>query len=322
MTRMPRTVVSLSGGVGGAKLAHGLAQIVPAEELLIVANTGDDFTHLGLYISPDVDTLIYTLAGIADPERGWGCAAETWSFMTALDALGGPTWFRLGDRDLATHVLRTARLSAGATLSGVTRELSMQLGVGARLTPMSDDPVHTVLHTDEGALAFQEYFVHRQCRPAVHRIEFIGAADAQPAASLSATMQADAACAVILCPSNPYLSIDPILAVPGIRSWLAATAAAVIAVSPIVGGEALKGPAAKLLCELAGSSSALSVARHYAAFLDMFVLDRRDVELSGQIEALGIDVVVTDTIMRNNEDRRRLAGELIEWVARKDLHRD
>ncbi|HKZ72548.1 MAG TPA: 2-phospho-L-lactate transferase CofD family protein, partial [Steroidobacteraceae bacterium] len=237
---MSGRIVALSGGVGGAKLAQGLSQVTAPEELLIVAHTGDDFVHLGFHISPDVDTLLYTLGDVADRERGWGRADETWSFMDAVAALGGPAWFRLGDRDLATHVLRTQRLAQGATLSEATQELAARFGVRHLIAPMSDDPVRTIVHTDEGPLAFQDYFVRRQCHPRVHHLEFAGAASARPAPALAEAMRDEAARAIVVCPSNPYLSVDPILSVPGVRAWLEATAAPVIAVSPIIGGEAVK----------------------------------------------------------------------------------
>lgn len=311
MSAPRRPIVAFSGGVGGAKLAHGLARVLPAGELAVVANTGDDFEHLGLRICPDIDTLVYTLSETADATRGWGRAGESWQFMETLAALGGPDWFRLGDRDLAMHVLRTEGLRAGRSLSAVTRELASALGVATPLVPMSDDPVRTLLDTDEGPLDFQEYFVHRQCRPRVRGLEYRGAAAAQPAPGLAALTAADGARAIVLCPSNPYLSIDPILAVSGIRAWLGRRAAPVIAVSPIVGGEALKGPAAKMLRELAGASSALAVAEHYAGLLDVLVIDERDAGLAPRIEALGMSVHVTDTIMRSVADRERLAGHML-----------
>lgn len=306
-------IVALSGGVGGAKLAHGLARALGPEELVIVANTGDDFEHLGLTICPDIDTLLYTLAGLAHPERGWGRRDETWSFIDSLEALGGPGWFRLGDRDLALHVRRTQRLREGATLAQVTGELATALGIGPRIVPMSDQRVRTLLDTDEGRLEFQEYFVHRQCRPRVRAIRYSGAAAAQPSPPLAALLEAPVR-AVVLCPSNPYLSIDPVLAVPGVREWLARTPAPVIAVSPIVGGEALKGPAAKLLRELGGRSSVQAIAAHYADFLDVLLIDRRDAALAPEIEALGIAAHVTGTVMRDLEDRQRLAAAVLEHV--------
>jgi LPPG:FO 2-phospho-L-lactate transferase len=303
-------VLALSGGVGGAKLVAGLARVYEPGQLLIVANTGDDFEHLGLPISPDLDTVVYTLAGLADPERGWGRAGETWQCMEALAALGGPDWFRLGDRDLALHLWRRERLGAGVSLSTFTRELCERLGVPVEVVPMTDDRLATVLETDEGILGFQEYFVHRRCAPRVRRVLLEGAGSARAAPSLATAMQRDALRAVVICPSNPYLSVDPILAVTGVRDWLLGTRTTVVAVSPIIGGEALKGPAAKLLRELAGESSALAVARHYLGLVDLFVLDERDAALRPAIEQLGMRVLVTDTVMHAAEDRVRLAMTL------------
>lgn len=316
MSRQPAApVVALSGGVGGARLAYGLARTLSATELVIVANTGDDFEHLGLRICPDIDTLIYTLAGRADPAQGWGRADESWNFLETLRALGGPDWFRLGDRDLALHVLRTERLRSGASLSTVTRELAMRFGIGPAIVPMSDEPVRTVLESDAGTLEFQEYFVHRRCEPRVHAIGYRGAAVAAPAPALAALMASDRVRAVVLCPSNPYLSIDPIIAVPGVRTWLERTAAPVIAISPIVGGEALKGPAAKLMRERTGDASALAIGAHYAGIADTLFIDEQDAGLAARIEALGLAVRITGTIMRSPEDRERLAREVLEDVA-------
>ncbi len=303
-------VVALSGGVGGAKLVDGLAQVWEPDELLIVANTGDDFEHLGLRISPDVDTVLYTLAGIADAERGWGRAHETWNAMEVLAEIGGPTWFRLGDRDLALHLWRSERLRGGATLSELTRELSERLKVRVPIVPMTDDRLATVLDTDEGVLGFQEYFVHRRCAPRVRAVRFVSTGLARPAPALAAAMSRDDAPAIVICPSNPYLSVDPILAVAGMRDWLTRSEATVVAVSPIIGGEAVKGPAAKLLRELAGESSALTVARHFAPLVDLFVLDEGDHELREPIARLGMEVLVTDTLMQSRDDRRRLAATL------------
>lgn len=303
-------LVALSGGVGGAKLVDGLRHVYPPHELVVVANTGDDFEHLGLPISPDLDTLVYTLCGLADPQRGWGRAEETWACMEALAALGGPDWFRLGDRDLALHLWRRERLRTGLPLSSVTRELCARLAIPLTILPMTDERVATMLDTDEGTLGFQEYFVHRRCAPRVRRIFFEGVDEAQPAPGVAEALASEAVSGIVICPSNPYLSIDPILAIAGIRDALGRSRAPVLAVSPIVAGEALKGPAAKLLRELSGASSAYEVARRYAALIDIFVLDVRDQGLRTQIEALGMEVLVTDTVMHTAEDRRRLAAVL------------
>lgn len=299
-------VVALSGGVGGAKLALGLGRVLPPEELLVVANTGDDFEHLGLHVSPDLDTLMYALAGLDNPETGWGRRDETWHFMESLGALGGETWFRLGDRDLATHVERTRRLRQGETLSAVAEEFCRRLGIGPRLLPMSDDPVRTRVRTDEGWLDFQDWFVRRQCRPAVRALEFAGAAAARPQAELLRALRGDGLRAVVVCPSNPLISIGPILAVPGLREAIAGCGAPVVAVSPIVGGEAVKGPTARMLRELGTEPSAAAVARLYGGLLQGYVMEEGD-------EGMGIAVPVfrTRTLMRTPEDREALARAVL-----------
>ena len=299
-------IIALAGGVGGAKLAAGLARVLPPEELVIGVNTGDDFEHLGLHVSPDLDTVTYTLAGIADPQTGWGQAGETWSFMRALDRLGGPTWFKLGDRDLATHAERTRRLRAGETLSGATRALCERLGVRHAVVPMSDDPVRTLVHTDRGALEFQHYFVREQCEPRAERFEYRGCETARPSAALLEAFNRRDLAGVIFCPSNPYLSIAPILSVPGIREAIVNCRRA-IAVSPIIAGQAVKGPAAKIMRELGIEPSSLEVARFYRGLARALVIDRADTALSAQIEALGIEAVAADTVMQAGADRERLA---------------
>jgi LPPG:FO 2-phospho-L-lactate transferase len=254
------TVLALSGGIGGAKLALGLSRVLPPEQLIVVANTGDDFEHLGLSISPDLDTLMYTLADMSDPERGWGRREETWTFMTALAALGGETWFQLGDGDLATHVERTRRLAAGDTLSHITGDFCRRIGIAARILPMSDDRVRTRVRCAEGWLDFQDYFVRRRCAPAVKELSYEGAASARPQPAFMAALADARLRAIIICPSNPYLSVDPILALPGVRAALKTCPAPVIAVSPIVGGRAVKGPTAKMMRELGRPATATAVA--------------------------------------------------------------
>jgi len=303
-------IVALAGGVGGAKLAAGLARVLPPEELVIAVNTGDDFEHLGLHVSPDLDTVMYTLAGIANPATGWGRAEETWSFMEALAGLGGPTWFRLGDRDLATNVERTRRLRAGESLSEVTRDLCTRLGVRHAVVPMSDDPVRTIVHTDRGALEFQHYFVRDRCEPRVERLEYRGAAAARPSPALGEALARSTG--ILFCPSNPYLSIAPILAVPGVRAAIAGRA---VAVSPIIAGRAVKGPAAKIMQELGIAPSALEVARHYRGVVRALVIDRIDAPLAGAIDALGIRAVQEDTLMAGEPDRERLARACLAVLA-------
>jgi LPPG:FO 2-phospho-L-lactate transferase len=307
-------VIALCGGVGGAKLAFGLAQILPPEDLTLVVNTGDDFTHLGLHISPDIDTVIYTLAGLSDRERGWGLAGETWQFMDQLKRLGGEGWFNLGDRDLAMHVERTRRRSAGQTLSQITTALATALGVNHPVVPMTDDPVRTVIETAEGELAFQRYFVSLQCRPVATGVRFDGAAAARPSPALaSALMRRDVA-AVIVCPSNPYLSIDPILAVPGVRQGLARLGAPIVAVSPIVGGRALKGPAAKLMTELGARPCIADLVTHYGGLLSGLVVDHEDADEADALDALGLPTLATGAVMGSDQDRVRLALETFDFA--------
>ena len=306
-----RKILALAGGVGGAKLALGLAGVLPAEELTVAVNTADDFEHLGFSISPDLDTVMYTLAGVANPETGWGRQGESWTVMEALGRLGGETWFRLGDKDLATHIERTRRLRAGETLSAVTGDLARRLGVKPAMVPMSDDPVRTMVTTDQGELAFQDWFVRLQCRPAVQSVRFARIEKATPYAGL---LDMAGLRGVIVCPSNPFVSVAPILALSGVRAALTAARVPRIAVTPIVGGQAIKGPAAKMLAELGHDVSALGVARYYRGLIDGFMLDKEDAALATEIEALGMRVRVADTMMRNDEDKRRLAADALAFV--------
>jgi LPPG:FO 2-phospho-L-lactate transferase len=303
-------VVALAGGVGGAKLAHGLSLVLPPESLTVIVNTGDDFEHLGFHIAPDVDTVMYTLAGLANAETGWGLAGETWSFLDALGRLGADTWFRLGDRDLATHVERRQRLAAGQTLTEVTQALCAALDVRAAVLPMSDDRLRTVVQTDEGELGFQEYFVHRQCRPRVSGFIFEGADQARPTAQVARALSA--ADLIIFCPSNPFVSLGPILGLSGVKELVRARPA--LAVSPIVGGQALKGPAGKMLAELGLDVSGVAVAGYYTGLLQYFVLDALDEALVGELRGQGLRVLVTDTIMRNDADRARLARQVLDFA--------
>jgi LPPG:FO 2-phospho-L-lactate transferase len=297
-------VVALCGGVGGAKLAHGLSLALPAADLTLIVNTGDDFEHLGLNISPDLDSVLYALAGLSDPVRGWGRRDETWTFMKALASLGGESWFQLGDGDLALHVERTRRLAEGATLSAVTAQLAGALGIAVRLLPMSDDPVRTRVLSADGWLEFQDYFVRRRCNPKVQAFEFAGAgtARAQPQA-LAALARRDLA-AIIICPSNPFVSVEPILAVPGMRAAILEAQAPVIAVTPIIGGQAIKGPAAKMLAELGLEVSGAAVARRYAGLIDGFLIDATD-PLPDPLP--GVRFFSAATLMHSTEDRVRLA---------------
>ena len=301
-------IVALAGGVGGAKLADGLAQLLPSADLTIVVNTGDDFEHLGLFICPDVDTVCYTLAGLANPRTGWGRRAETFHTLENIQNLDGPDWFQIGDKDLATHLERTRRLREGQSLSQITLHFCQAWGVRHLVLPMSDQPVRTIVDTrEDGELSFQEYFVHRKCEPKVRGFRFSGIESAQPAPGvLKSIQEADA---VVLCPSNPWVSIDPILALPGLRSALAAKI--VLAVSPIIGGQTVKGPAAKMYTELGFRPSALAVARHYADFLTGFILDMVDEAMAKECK---VPVTITHTIMKNRNDRRRLAQDVLNLI--------
>jgi LPPG:FO 2-phospho-L-lactate transferase len=306
-------VLALSGGIGGAKLALGLYRILPAGALTVVANTGDDFEHLGLAISPDIDTLLYTLASLDNLELGWGRRDETWTFMAALERLGGETWFNLGDGDLATHVERTRRLAAGESLSEITDEFRRRLGISARLLPMTDDRVRTRLRTVEGWLDFQDYFVRQRCAPAVREIAFAGADDARPHPAFSAALDDENLRAVVICPSNPFISVDPILSLPGVREALRACAAPVIAVSPVIGGKAIKGPTTKMMTELGLPVDATAVARHYGEILDLYVADETDVNEVGD---LCVPVTFARTLMLSLEDREALARMVLEAAGR------
>jgi LPPG:FO 2-phospho-L-lactate transferase len=299
------TIVALSGGIGGAKLALGLDRILPPGALSVVANTGDDFVHLGLHVSPDVDTLLYTLGDLADPVKGWGRKDETWTFMAAISALGGEDWFLLGDGDLATHVERTRRLASGETLTQVTDAFRRRFGIASRILPMSDDPVRTRVQTrDEGWLDFQRYFVGRRCEPVVEALAFDGADTARVGPSVIGALDDPRLAGIVICPSNPYLSVDPILAVPGLRRALEARRVPVVAVSPIIAGQAVKGPTAKLMAELGLEPSAATVARHYDGLVDVFVADERD---AGVVVPDGMRVVLAPTMMRTLEDKTALA---------------
>jgi LPPG:FO 2-phospho-L-lactate transferase len=313
MSRAEGFVLALSGGIGGAKLALGLYRVLPPGALTVVANTGDDFEHLGLAISPDIDTLLYTLAGLDNPELGWGRRDETWTFMQALGRLGGETWFNLGDGDLATHVERTRRLAAGESLSQITEDFRRRLGISARLLPMSNDRVRTRLLTAAGWLDFQDYFVRQCCTPVVRKIAFAGAAEAQPQPEFLAALSDRNLRAVVICPSNPFISIDPILAMPSVCEALRACPAPVVAVSPIIGGKAVKGPTAKMMAELGLPVDAAAVARHYGDILDLYVADEADAD---ELCDLGLPVAFTQTLMLSLEDREALARAVLEAAAR------
>jgi len=303
-------IVALAGGVGGAKLAHGLAQVLPSEDLTVIVNTGDDFEHYGLYISPDLDTVCYTLAGLANLETGWGRMDESWQAITNAKGLGGPDWFNLGDQDLGTHLERTRRLNIGETLSQITHEFCKAWGIGPTVLPMSDQPVRTIVDTDEGELAFQEYFVQRRCEPKVRGFRFEGVKIAEAAPG---TLEAlEASDAIVICPSNPWVSIDPILEVLQLRSMVNRPPS-IVAVSPIIGGQTVKGPAAKMYMELGIQPSALAVAEHYRDLLNGFILDKVDKKLAGQLD---IPTLTTDTLMDSLTKRARLAADVLNFIRR------
>jgi LPPG:FO 2-phospho-L-lactate transferase len=306
-------VVVLAGGFGGARMAHGFALLGDDVDLTVVVNTADDLVLHGLAISPDLDTVMYTLAGLANAETGWGVRDETWSASAMLERYDQPNWFRLGDRDLATHVLRTAGLREGRPLTDITRELTAALGIRAHLLPMSDDPVRTQLRTAEGWLDFQDYFVRRRHEALVLELRFEGVAQARPSAPVLAAVAA--AELLVIAPSNPFVSVGPILALPGLLDAVVSTPAPVLAVSPIIGGSAVRGPAAAMLRSLTNEMGAAGVARYYAraypGLIDMFVIDGADEREAGDVAAAGLEPYVTATLLPSAEDRRRLAAELI-----------
>jgi LPPG:FO 2-phospho-L-lactate transferase len=308
-------ILALAGGVGGARLAHGLCHVLDPDALLIAVNTGDDFNHLGLHISPDLDSVMYKLAGLNDPVRGWGLAGESWHFMGALKKLGGETWFNLGDRDLATHIERTRRLAAGESLSAVTKALSEALGIAHSLVPMSDDPVRTIVESDEGDLPFQDYFVRLACEPTVTGFRFDGAIRARPAPALAAALENPALRAIVICPSNPFVSIAPIIALPAIRDAIAACRLPVVAVSPIIGGKAVKGPAAKMMREQGLAATALGIAEYYGGMIDGLVIDTADGNLADEITATGTTAHVTNTLMTTRKDEEALARTVLDFAA-------
>ncbi len=306
-------VTSLAGGVGAARFLSGLIEILPPDKITVVVNTGDDFRWMGLYICPDIDTVMYTLAGLDNPDTGWGVRDETFHCLGRLETLGCEKWFSLGDRDLATHIFRTHRLQQGESLSQVTADLCQRNKIASRILPMTDTPVPTIVHTNEGSLAFQDYFVRRKCRPEVKGFTFTGVeAAVPPNGLLEAILETDA---VVICPSNPLISIGPILAVPGIRKALRETQAVVLAISPIVAGEALKGPAAEMMRQLGHEATAAGVASLYQDFLDVFVLDERDARLCETISATGLQARTTDTVMSNSDARKSLAAAVMEMLA-------
>lgn len=311
MVAADRDVLALSGGVGGAKLALGLADVLPPGLLHVLVNTGDDFNHLGLHISPDTDTLLYTLAGRANQALGWGLEGETWQALSALQELGGDTWFKLGDRDLAMHLWRTRQIAGGMSLSAFTAATARRLGIDSHIHPMTDDAVRTIVSTDRGDLPFQHYFVKDQCEPAVSGFRFEGISAAAPNGQVMRLLEDNVVGRIVICPSNPFVSVDPILQLPGLSQALRESHAPVVVISPIVGGDALKGPAAKMMAELGMGATALEVARHYCdhypGLMDYFVIDETDATLEAAIRELGVKVAVAPTVMKNRADKQELA---------------
>ena len=302
-------VVALAGGVGGAKFAAGLQATLPPGDLTVIVNTGDDFEHWGLTICPDIDTVLYGLAAVNNPQTGWGRANETWNVLAETERLGGEDWFRLGDKDLALHLLRNQWLKAGVNLTEITDRLRRKLDVPSRVLPMCNEPVRTLVHTDEGDLPFQDYFVRRRCEPTFRDLTFVGASKATLAPEVAASLQA--AAQIIICPSNPYLSVDPILSVPGLRQLVLDSDAPVVAVSPIVGGRAVKGPVAKMMREMGHLNHLpLTIVEHYAGLLDGFVLDQQDRAEQSQ---LPLPALTTDTIMTDLPSKSRLATEVLQF---------
>ena len=319
--RAAKKYIALSGGVGGAKLAVGLAYLLAPEQLTIVCNTGDDFDHYGLRICPDLDSVMYALAGRNNEQQGWGLADESWRVLDRLGAIGGETWFKLGDLDIATHLLRSESLRRGESLSDATKKLCAGFGVRHRLVPMSDDAVATIVETVNADnkredLSFQHYFVREQCKPAVRGFYFDGIERARPHSELLQPLLDDDVDAVIICPSNPFVSVDPIVQLPGVRAALQNTSAPVLAVSPIVGGHAIKGPAAKMLREMNYPCSAFAVANYYRDILDGFVIDHTDADQADMIAELDIAVHVTASVMKNAGDRVQLAQTVLQFAER------
>lgn len=307
-----RTVVAICGGVGGAKLALGLQHIL-AERLTVVVNVADDFEHMGLRISPDIDTVIYTLSGLSDEVRGWGRAGETWNFMEAAGQLGCESWFALGDRDLAFHVERTRRLAAGESLTEVIASFAKTLGIAPRLLPVTDDRIRTMVDTEIGILEFQRYFVEHRCAPALRGISFAGAGSARLNPLVKAALSSPQLGAIVICPSNPYLSVDPILAVPGLHEAMKRSGAPVVAVSPIIGGRAIKGPTAKIMNELKIEATSASIAKHYVGLIDGLLIDSGD---AAEVPGIATPVHATPTLMTDLPSRIALAREALAFAAR------
>jgi len=302
-------LVALTGGTGGAKLIEGLSYEVDVQELTVICNTADDFVLHGLNISPDLDTIMYTLAGMSDRAKGWGIQDDTFKVLAQLEKLGAETWFKLGDRDIATHIIRTHLLRDALKLSGVTDRLRNNLGIKARILPMSDDAIETRIETSDGEISFQDYFVKRRWQPAVKNVSYAGVEKSRAAPGVLEAIHG--AAKIVICPSNPVTSIGPILAIPGVRNALIETKAPVVAVSPMIGESAISGPAHKLMAAQGMNPSAFGVAKGYADFLDQFVIDRKDEQLRHKIESLSIKTLATSVVMKSIDDKRRLARQVL-----------
>jgi len=313
MNNVSDKYLALSGGIGGAKLAFGLNCCLEKSQLTIVANTGDDFEHLGLLISPDIDTLLYTLAGMNNSQLGWGRKDESWNFSEACEQFGLDTWFKLGDRDLAIHFYRSQRIKLGASLSQVVSELCDRLKIQATIIPMSDDPVRTVIKTDKGTLSFQEYFVKNRCLPIVSNIHFEGKESARPSTALVDCLNDEDLKAIIICPSNPFLSVQPILSIPSLREKIKASGKPVIVISPIVNGDSIKGPTAKLMREMNLNCNVKTIAEIYKDIATTIVIDKQDEAEANEISSMGFDVMLENIVMANDEDKKNLAKAVIDF---------
>lgn len=311
-------VVALCGGVGGAKLALGLQHVL-GERLNVVVNMADDFTHLGLHVSPDLDTVLYTLGGLNDLQRGWGRADESWNFMEALAQVGGETWFALGDRDLALHVERTRRRSSGERLTTIAGDVAARFGISAKILPVTDDDIRTMVVTPTEELAFQRYFVERRCEPVVKQIRFDGAASAQVTAEVHAALRPDGLQLIVICPSNPYLSIDPVLAVTGLADALRAAGAPIVAVSPILGGQAVKGPTRKIMDELGIQPTTAAIASHYRGLIDGLIVDSAD---AAETKGLDVSVHLAPTLMTDTASKVQLAEQVLAFGERLSVARE
>ena len=314
MTRNSDRYLALCGGVGGAKLALGLSRVLEPSQLTVVVNTGDDFEHLGLLICPDIDTVCYTLAGIVELQQGWGRSNESWNALAEVKRLDGETWFRLGDKDLGLHLVRRALLDQSMSLSAVTAHISRRLGIALEILPMSDHPVRTEVETDRGTLTFQHYFVRERCEPRVRSIRFAGSQSAEPAEGFIRALRDPALKGVIICPSNPFLSVDPILSLPGLRNALSNLSVPVVAISPVVGGQAIKGPTAKIMQELGLPVTVEAVADHYSGMLTGLIVDLCDKDSARALEGR-LAIHCCDTIMKNTERKIALARQVLDFIS-------